>query len=294
MQLTDRVRKRIVLWYCVICLCIFMYRYFTNGLLSQIVPVSFINKIDFTTWIIQVTGLHKKLLNNFYLCLIADGIYFLFPFVYLFIFLSKRRFIKLAGLLLFVYSLIYSVVYCCYPIDSIETHIALMVFPIVLIPSSLQGFGLMFEAVRYFFLFFFSSAGIWKLVQGGLFNLQQMSGILLFQHKELLITDQSSLLLDFYRWLIVHPAISYWLYFLSTIMELFFIVGFFTKRYDRILLLIYCTFLIMDFVIMRIDYWRTFPFILCLIFSKYRLREDEHVNLSSTTTIDPIPTPYRV
>ncbi|MGN6398839.1 MAG: hypothetical protein ACTHMD_00190 [Flavisolibacter sp.] len=270
MKLTEAIRKKIIVEYCVFCVFLFFYKYFTNGLLSQVVPVFFYNKLDFTTILFLKTGLQKLFLHNFIFCFLADVFYYLLPFIYLWVYLKKMKLIPILGSLIFAYNLLYSVAYCSFPTDSLEGHIALIVFPIVFIPFTLQGFWFMLQGVRYFFLFFFSSAGLWKLAHAGVFNFEEMSAILLYQHKELLITDKPSFLITFYKWLIANPFASYWLYFSSTIIELFFIIGFFTKKYDRLLALLFLLFLIMDAVIMRIDYWETLPFLLCLLFSKYR------------------------
>lgn len=269
MKLTEIIRKKVVVGYCVFCIFLFLYKYFTNGLLSQVVPVFFYNKLDFTTILFQQTGLQKLFLHNFIFCFLADAFYYLLPFIYLWVYLKKIRLTPIFGFLIFAYNLIYSVAYCSFPTDSLEGHIALIIFPIVFIPLSLQGFWFMLQGVRYFLLFFFSSAGLWKLAHAGVFNFEEMSAILLYQHKELLINNKASLLITFYKWLIANPFASYWLYFSSTVIELFFIVGFFTKKYDRLLALLYLLFLIMDAMIMRIDYWETLPFLLCLFFCKY-------------------------
>jgi hypothetical protein len=243
------------------------------------VPVFFYNKLDFTTILFQETGLQKLFLHNFIFCFLADAFYYLLPFIYLWVYLKKTRFIPVFGSLIFAYNLVYSVVYCSFPTDSLEGHIALIIFPIVFIPLTLQGFWFMLQGARYFFLFFFSSAGLWKLAHAGVFNFEEMSAILLYQHKELLITDKPIFLIVFYKWLIANPLISYWLYFSSTIIELFFIAGFFTRKYDRLLAIFYLLFLIMDAVIMRIDYWETIPFLFCLFFSKY-----EFINSKQSAT----------
>lgn len=252
---------------------VFLYRFFTKGLLSQIKPAFFINKLDFTTWIVQATGLTSALLNNFALCVLFEAVYFLLPFVYLWAYAIHSRLMNAVGIAVFTYGILYSVVYCSFPIDSIETHIALMVFPIVFIPKSLQGFSLMLDAARYFFIYFFASAGVWKLMLGGVFNIDQMSGILVQQHKEVLTSNHSGNLHSFYWWLITHRVLAYCLYALSTAVELFFIVGFFTKKLDRLLMFLYLGFVIADFLVMRIDYFRTLPILLCFIYSKYHLND---------------------
>jgi hypothetical protein len=130
----------------------------------------------------------------------------------------------------------------------------------------------MLHALRYFLLFFFTSAAVWKFVQGGIFSIEQMSGILLFQHKEYLTSSPHSWYASFIYWLIKHTYISYSLYFAATILELSFAIGFFTKRYDRFLTGASILFLLADVFFMRIPYWDVAPFLLTLIFSKYHLQ----------------------
>ncbi len=154
MKLTELIRARIVIGYCVFCIFFFLYKFFTNGLLSQIVPSFYYNKLDFTTLLIQTTGAHRYFLNNFILCLLADSFYFLLPFFYLWVYYKRNRLMPLAGGLIFTCNLIYSIIYCSFPTDSLEGHIALIIFPLVFIPLTLKGFWFIFQAVRYYFLFF--------------------------------------------------------------------------------------------------------------------------------------------
>jgi hypothetical protein len=96
-----------------------------------------------------------------------------------------------------------------------------------------------------------------------------MSSILLSQHKEML--QETENITTMYWWLIHHPPVSYCLYFAGTLIELSFLTGFFTKRYDKVLASLYILFLIMNLIIMRINYWQTFPFIIVLIYSNMLL-----------------------
>ena len=125
------------------------------------------------------------------------------------------------------------------------------------------------HGMRYFFLFFFASAAIWKLRQGGTFNPEQMSGILLMQHKEYLVSAPDYWYTHFIYWLVKHQAIGFVLYLTGTLLEMVFIIGFFTKKYERILLMLFIAFLIMDFFIMRISYFEILPMALPFLFSKY-------------------------
>jgi hypothetical protein len=148
---------------------------------------------------------------------------------------------------------------------SIEGDIAWLLFPVVFIPINKQNFLLIFEGLRYFFLFFLASAGVWKFIQGGIFSTSEMSGILLYQHTELLTSSPGYWYSNFFLFLIQHPLLSYFFYLAATAVELFFIVGFFTKKYDTLLFVLFIVFLVMDNVIMRIPYYEVFPLALTLV-----------------------------
>ncbi len=98
--------------------------------------------------------------------------------------------------------------------------------------------------------------------------MEQMSGVLVFQHKDMLANSPEYWQSRFIVYLINHQVLSYALYLCSTVIELTFIVGFFTKKYDRLLALAFILFLIMDYLLMRIPYLELTPFLLTLIYSK--------------------------
>jgi hypothetical protein len=197
-----------------------------------------------------------------------DIAFYTAPLLFYFIHQRLPRFERLTAFALLGINWLYVQCYTLYPTNSIEAHIAWLLFPIVFIPRNAKTFALLFDGLRYFFLFFFASSGIWKFVQGGIFNLDQMSNILLFQHKELLVTTPQHWYPRFIIWLVENPALSYCLYAFATLLELAFIVGFFTKKYDRLLLACFILFLVFDHFVMRIPYYEVLPFVLTLIFHK--------------------------
>lgn len=91
-----------------------------------------------------------------------------------------------------------------------------------------------------------------------------MSGVLLYQHAELLSNSPGYWQTDLIQWLIGHPSIGYTFYLLATLFELVFIVGFFTKKYDHLLIIGFIVFLIFDHLIMRIPYYELLPYLITL------------------------------
>jgi hypothetical protein len=174
---------------------------------------------------------------------------------------------SLAAVVMLFINVAYIQCYTLYPTNSIETHIANMLFPIVFIAKDIQVFKLLTDGIRYFLLFFLMSAGIWKIAQGGIYNAHQMSNILLVQHKEMLVITPQHWYVQFIQFLINTPKLSYALYFAGTIFELGCIVGFFTKRYDNFILIGWLFFLCFDHFIMRIPYYEISALLLPFIIS---------------------------
>jgi hypothetical protein len=213
--------------------------------------------------------LHQWLLSNSMGWILFDGLFYIMPMVYWFAFRKKVSWgAGIAGLMLLV-NWLYVQCYTLYPTNSIEGHVGWLLFPFLLMSKRLKTFYFLLHGLRYFFLFLFCSAALWKFYQGGIFNPQQMSGILLEHHKEFLVAAPQHWYSRFLYAIIRHPASSYGLYLLATGFELSFGIGFFTRRWDWLLLWLFILFLLADFIVMRIPYFEWLPFGLLLVFSKY-------------------------
>lgn len=143
--------------------------------------------------------------------------------------------------------------------NSIQTHHAhdLLGFFFLgwaLIFSSKSYFPFIWNALRFYFCFVMFSAALWKIGRGSLFELEQMSRILQHQHLYLLSYQPEALFSRMIIWLIEHPFWSWMLLLVATLLELFFAIGFFTKKYDRYLLLALLLFVAGDYVLMNLSF----------------------------------------
>jgi hypothetical protein len=242
-----------------------IYKWINGLLFYQIEPSFFYNRMDVFTWLFMQTKLPIFLLNNPAGWLCMDMLFYIMPCIYFLVFLLKPKTSTIVCLLMLLINWLYVQCYTLYPSNSIEGHIAWLLFPIVLLPQNEKTFALVWDGLRYFFLFFFCSAGIWKFVQQGIFNPQQMSGVLLYQHKQLISNSPGYWQTNLINYLIDHPTLGYALYLLTTIFELFFAIGFFTKKFDRVFIALFIIFLIADYFIMRIPYFEVLPLMLTLL-----------------------------
>lgn len=236
----------------------------------QVMPNIFLTRFDGFTWLFMRTGIHQWLANNPEGWGIFDAFFYAMPLMY---FLSHNIFktgSTIVAVLMLLVNWIYVQSYTLFPTTSIEAHTAWLLFPIVFLVSNPKTFRLLIEGLRYFFLFFFVSAGIWKIVNGGIFNTDQMSGVLLYQHADLLSSSPGYWQTEMIQWIIHHKTFGFILYVVATLLELTFIIGFFTKKYDTLLIVLFIVFLLADHLVMRIPYYELLPYLITLRILSHR------------------------
>lgn len=252
-----------------------LYKWFNHLWLYQAEPSFIYLRKDLTTWLFMQTGLHQWLLNNPKGCILFDILFYSAPLIYFLIYRLKISWSPIAALVMFLVNFCYIQCYTLYPINSIEAQISWLLFPLVFIPRNEKTFALLFDGLRYFFLFFFASAAAWKIAQGGLFNMDQMQGILLFQHNQMLTNSPGYWQTNLLYYLIQHPVLSYSVYLSAMLLEASFIIGFFTKRFDKLLAIVFIIFLIADYFIMRIPYFEVSALLLTLILKSPEINNAE-------------------
>lgn len=241
-----------------------MYKFINGMWLFQFQPSIFLNRFDGFTWLFMQTGIHQWLLGNKEGWFLFDTAFYALPLIYFLANNVLKTGSTLVAVVMLLVNWVYVQCYTLYPTNSIEAHTAWLLFPLVFIAGNPATFRLLLGGLRYFFLYFFASAGIWKLASGALFHPEQMSGVLLFQHADLLLTSPGYWQTEMIQWLIDHPGLGQFLYVFTTLLELSFIIGFFTRRYDRWLILAFLLFLVADHVVMRIPYYEVLPYLITL------------------------------
>lgn len=246
-----------------------IYKFANHLWLFQQEPFFFVNRFDFVSWVFMQSDLHKWPLESTPRLLLFDICFYAFPLVWYIVYrLNEKRATTFAFAWLIV-NWVYVQCYTLYPINSIESHLAWLLMPLLFATTTTRQFYFVMHALRYFLLFFFVSAGVWKIRQAGVFYPQELTGILLMQHAAHLVSAPHHWQSAFIYFLIRHHGIGYALYIAATVLELSFITGFFTRRYDWFLIAGFVLFLLMDMLVMRIPYFEILPLTLPLVFSKY-------------------------
>lgn len=118
--------------------------------------------------------------------------------------------------------------------------------------KSEQRFNFSWEAVRYYFLYIFSSAGLWKVLRGSAFYHDQLSNILKQQQVNLLIQNPNGYKAHIAQFLISHSDISHACLLTVVVLQLSFATGFFTRKFDMVLFWLAILFVVANLLVMNI------------------------------------------
>jgi hypothetical protein len=270
-------RKYCIIFYSACFLLSYCWLAFNGLLLQQLSPVFFINRLDFSLNLLFVTGIQNAVINNYWLQFLLDGIYLLATLLLVFTTLINSRFRYAAALFSLVVNFMYALLISSLTALSIEGFVCWILLPVIFIFKSETAFYYGLQAMRYIFLLIFFSAGLWKIRAGGIFNVEQMSAILLLQHSSYVTADPGNWFSKFIIYLVNNTWLSYGIYLLATLAEIAFIIGFFTKKADKFLILTFVLFAVFDLFLMRINYFSWLSFLFCLWYAKYALPNEDNI-----------------
>ncbi len=232
----------------------------------------------------MLTDLQHLLLGNSIICWLFDIIYVGLPVLLTIAVYKDVRSKTLIAICTAAFSLIYGSFISAVCYMSPELFVGFIFIPILFSTDSLKTFYYYLHCLRFLFILIFVSAGLWKIKQAGLFNIEEMAGILLYQHNGYIISNDHDWYTRIIYSLIQYPAIAYLFYFIGTCIELLFVAGLFTRKFDTILIVAFFLFILFDLLLMRINYFSWTAFMGCFYFSKFHLyddRNDENVNVSA-------------
>lgn len=110
-----------------------------------------------------------------------------------------------------------------------------IILPFIARPG--KGFGLLWQGVRYYACWFYTTAFLFKVINGGFF--QEAFGALTIktQMASFIFAHPDSLQTYLYTWLLQHPLLLNAGTKLTLLLEGAFVIGFFTRKYDKWLVL---------------------------------------------------------
>lgn len=243
-----------------------------NGLLfSMYQPIFFNNQTDLTGNYILITGLHLRLIEHHWLKVLMDVLFVLMPVAMCVGVIRKSKCTRWLAIGCATIGWLYAWMYSILSVISIEVFTAFIFTPLMFTALTLEGFYFRMHILRLIYLIIFFSTAWWKFRAGGFFQVEQMQTILFRQHTAALAYGSSDVFTAVYKFLIAHPMLSYSLYVTATLLEATMVIGFFTRKYDRLLLALSLLFIGMDYLLMEINYFSWIPMVAVLFFSKKQL-----------------------
>jgi len=255
MQYARLQKKVITAYFAFFYYTIFAFFFMDHALLSQVNPILFHYNRDLSELALIAAGVPQYMVRHPGSFRVADILLYALPLFQLFYYFRKGKFSRVLGILFSLFLALYLLLLNIFVQVHMEPYTIYLLLSLAFLTSSEEGLQGVLAFCRYYFLYIFFSAAVWKLARGALFNMEEMSNILLLQHHDLLSQDCSSLNCNTYRTLIAHPALSYTLYLAGWLLEAFFAVGFFTRKFDRWLIFFAFLFFVADELVMRIAYW---------------------------------------
>lgn len=227
-------------------LVILVYRLLQGVLLSQIQQPHLFDLYQQAYSVFGLTTIPYWLSQHYVVSVFFDVMLFALPLLCLF--KAKRIAIIASTLLLTVYLLLFNMA-------ANHAYHGLVGAVIVTIPfwsQKEERFNFLWQAARYYWLYVFASAGLWKILRGSAFLSDQMSNILMQQQLDYLLQQPLTFKASVIQYIIAHPTVSHGVLLINVCLQLCFLAGFFTRRFDTALIALSVVFCLANYFVMSI------------------------------------------
>lgn len=192
-------------------------------------------ELDVVYWLLMISSLPNVLASPF--ALLFDVV--LFAAALAAIIWPRKR----TGPLLFF--VVYSFYFVLY--NSVSGHhyvymLGVLFTNFAFVFAKPERFGATLLFCRFIFLFVFGSAGLWKLFRGNLTHPPQMRHTLVEMNITALTSGEDSFRLEVVQWLLAHQGWAHFIWIVMIVLELFFLLGYFSLKWDRLILACYLFF----------------------------------------------------
>lgn len=228
-------------------LAIVFYRFYTQSLFFGMQqPIVFTMPTELIYRIVFKSGVVQWLTGSVVISFFADVLMLVLPIVFI---ITRERIFAVAT---FATLLIYFLSYNMVTGHHYHGLVGALVVAIPFFTKNETKFLLLWQTARYYLLYIFVSAALWKILRGTAFLPEQLSNILKAQQLPMLLQEPDSFNAQIVRCLIVRPEVSHILLLLNVLVQSVFLVGFFTKKFDSVLLWLAILFCAANYFVMNI------------------------------------------
>lgn len=166
-------------------------------------------------------------------------------------------------LLFFILHFIYFILY-----NMLSGHhyisIGLLLMSVPFVMSNAQKFAFFFLFIRFAFCFGMFTAALWKIGRGALFYTHQLYALYAQTFIEELALDKGNFRFMLVRWQLQHPWLTHAAWVFMILLELLFILGFLSFKWDKLLLVCYLLFYVGGWLLLNIYNYDNLLFLLTL------------------------------
>jgi hypothetical protein len=151
---------------------------------------------------------------------------------------------------------------------------SLIGLPILMLPflfKDKKSYRLAWEFARYYLLYIMVSAALWKIFRGAAFQDGHLTKTLFQQNAFHWIQSPNSITSLSGKFLFEHPSLANLAFAILILFQLSFVVGFFSRAFDKYLGIGLILFFCLNSLIMGINSWPLIVFLLPLIGSRQNL-----------------------
>lgn len=204
------------------------FRWYSEVMIHQLnAPVLLFPYVDLGYWVALWTGIPQFLTQNFYAGLIFD--LSITTIAIISIFFTKKRIFPILFSLLFA---IYFFTYNSYGAHHTHSIVGVLMVTIPFWAMDIKRFSRLWEGLRYFTLFIYVNAFLWKFLRGSWWSPDQGLSVVMDTQVANIFYQPDSFYSQMVRYFITHSELLEWLYFIAILLEGVMIIGFFTKKYD--------------------------------------------------------------
>ncbi len=228
-------------------------RYSTHTLVHQLEhPVLFITEFDYTFWIYHFIRFPEIFVQNRYGSYFFDTI-LVVSTIWNLLTAAKNRIVVLIGALAWT---LYGITYNSYVCHFMHNISGIMLLPYVFLAKKEKDFSLVWDGARYFCLFIYADAFLYKAIIGrNLYYFPMGVEIIKTNQAQFMLQNPTSTLTRIYSFFITRPGLSYAGFVGMVLLQGSMIIGFFTRKWDRFLFFIPILFHLINYFFVDVSFW---------------------------------------
>lgn len=242
-----------------------VYRWFCGGLVYQYQqPILNNPGIDLSYWIAHLLHL-PELISSAYFAPTFDILLLLLP-VFCFFYTKNTRLSIFYTIILFLYFITtntYSTVHVHY-------LVGLLWASVVFWSAEATTFGLLWQGLRYYTCWTYFCAFLWKTGRGFFYLREHAEAVILQENMTYLLQNKNTYDANFLHYLLHHTDMAHYLLNAGMLLQATFIIGFFTKKYDKLLFILPFLFHASTYFLLDVVFWE----ILVLQFSFFAIKKN--------------------